>query len=121
MTYACTRRTCIHACQGQLSWLGLLEPLVTNTDRQLLTHFERRVAFQKFLIEFSVRPGRRLVIFDQWLPTTAWHWASRNSSSKDQLPLRLGMGRGGGGESWGGGDAAGHRTSSRVGRAGQCR
>ena len=50
-------------------------------------YFERRVAFQKFLMEFSVRPGRRLVILDQWLPTTAWHWANRNSSSKDQLPL----------------------------------
>lgn len=49
---------------------------------------ERSVAFQKFLMEFSVRPGRRFVIFDQWLPTTAWHWASRNSSSKDQLPLQ---------------------------------
>jgi hypothetical protein len=51
-------------------------------------YFERSVAFQKFLMEFSVRPGRRLVIFDQWLPTTAWHWASRNSSSNDQLPLQ---------------------------------
>lgn len=53
----------------------------------LCTYLERRVAFQKFLMEFSVRPGRRFVIFDQWLPTTAWHWASRNSSSNDQLPL----------------------------------
>lgn len=51
------------------------------------------MAFQKFLMEFSVRPGRRLVILDQWLPTTAWHWASRNSSSKDQLPLRRQRGK----------------------------
>lgn len=55
-----------------------------------MTHLDRSVAFQKFLMEFSVRPGRRFVIFDQWLPTTAWHWASRNSSSKDQLPLQVG-------------------------------
>ena len=64
-----------------------------TTLLQFSAYFERRVAFQKFLMEFSVRPGRRFVIFDQWLPTTAWHWASRNSSSKDQLPLRTQAGR----------------------------
>jgi hypothetical protein len=46
------------------------------------------VAFQKFLMEFSVRPGSRFVILLQWLPTSAWHCASRNSSSGDQLPLQ---------------------------------
>ena len=52
------------------------------------THLERSVAFQKFLMEFSVRPGSRLVILLQWLPTSAWHCASRNSSSGDQFPLQ---------------------------------
>ena len=68
--------------------------VVPSFERALCRHWVTHlyVAFQKFLMEFSVRPGRRRAILDQWLPTRQWHTARMNSSSAVQWPLRAGGG-----------------------------